>query len=851
MAYKRYIKKGGKTYGPYFYESYKKNGQVFSRYIGTEDPDEKKKVKKFFKKTFSKEFLFGAGFVFFLLVIFLISRNGLTGFVTLNFQEEYIAGDVVNGSVDFILKQGELVPADTIVRVDNAGEISDYKLSDLIRGNVNKISGDFYVSGKEISGSGEGYGLEGWKILNYSDVEFSMRIFEQVVKNETSSTETENQTSETGENETSQELVENQTETSENISSESETSETIVEETSDEGSGESAESSEVSESEETSDGVEEQESAENEASENPETEEIPKDLEVSESEETSDEGSETGTSVITGGVITEINEVEIISGVVNINEPFIYELEENYGAELISSEPEGEANLRVEDSKAIVTTDYAEKEPGFGSEYLTDETLNLSIALNEIGLTAKEGNFKVQLIYGDKELAAINQEIKSDFEEMENQTQIDETENQTIPEVNETFENDSIIVSDNLTRDMPISEVRVNWPVTWKKVVDINETGNMTIELPKEADKIKIYKIKKEIIRDSEQLKEITQEKQEINETSEFNESENLIDNNSVNESEILENSTDYENKTLNESNNSGVYAIYTNKTSITGNVVISETFDGERGFFSRIFATLTGRAIETVNGSSGKKSVLIDEQTIKEENLSQIEIEYETPGPLGFEEPLSKGSANKKIVISSDIPFENITAYTDIPENVRVRGDEIKLFWIGEKNVSITEEVLVNKTLINETTNESYVAEVFEEKIIGYEVQEVREQVNTTNYDFNKDGFVDYIEWIVPHLSTQEYLLIIEISKAEHLDSNRSFIENVYDEVKARDGNFTLIPDGDYLRVTFEQELDNTKDITIYARAKCNYSVIINDTEIPCEVYEIKKQLDKLRGEF
>ncbi|MFH1918001.1 MAG: hypothetical protein ABIJ14_02780 [Nanoarchaeota archaeon] len=45
MAYKRYIKKGGKVYGPYIYHSHKKDGKVISRYLGKHE--EKKKVKRF------------------------------------------------------------------------------------------------------------------------------------------------------------------------------------------------------------------------------------------------------------------------------------------------------------------------------------------------------------------------------------------------------------------------------------------------------------------------------------------------------------------------------------------------------------------------------------------------------------------------------------------------------------------------------------------------------------------------------------------------------------------------------------------------------------------------------------
>jgi len=35
MVHKRYIRKNGKLYGPYYYESYRENGEVKKRYIGS------------------------------------------------------------------------------------------------------------------------------------------------------------------------------------------------------------------------------------------------------------------------------------------------------------------------------------------------------------------------------------------------------------------------------------------------------------------------------------------------------------------------------------------------------------------------------------------------------------------------------------------------------------------------------------------------------------------------------------------------------------------------------------------------------------------------------------------------
>ena len=63
--------------------------------------------------------------------------------------------------------------------------------------------------------------------------------------------------------------------------------------------------------------------------------------------------------------------------------------------------------------------------------------------------------------------------------------------------------------------------------------------------------------------------------------------------------------------------------------------------------------------------------------------------------------------------------------------------------------------------------------------------------------------------------------LVIIPITDAEHLDENRDFVSNIYNEVKEQDGVWSeVISEGHYVRASFEEELDNTRDISVYARS-------------------------------
>ena len=144
-------------------------------------------------------------------------------------------------------------------------------------------------------------------------------------------------------------------------------------------------------------------------------------------------------------------------------------------------------------------------------------------------------------------------------------------------------------------------------------------------------------------------------------------------------------------------------------------------------------------------------------------------------------------------VVGSEEVHYENILAFTNLPEKTDLK--EIKFYHI------------VNNSKI---------------------------PVDFDAFDKDNNGLIDYIEWIVPSLSNQTYELIL-ISKAEHLDSSRNFISDIYEQVKALDNIWSeQINDSEYVRVTFEKNLTNVNDITIYPRTTAGTPRI--------EVYENNK---------
>ena len=209
--------------------------------------------------------------------------------------------------------------------------------------------------------------------------------------------------------------------------------------------------------------------------------------------------------------------------------------------------------------------------------------------------------------------------------------------------------------------------------------------------------------------------------------------------------------------------------------------------------------------------------SISVEEDSLKVDlsdvsSEEEIAIEYFTEAPQAREELFEN---RKRVIISapSELEYKNILAYSVLETNLRIEESEkarLRLYWIVE----------------GERIQEEYDA-----------------------YDLSGDGLIDYIEWNVPHLSEQEYEIIL-ITEAMHLDSEKEFVRDIFQEVSELDGVVALIPEGDFVRVVFEKELDETKDVTVYGKASCEEFVLINEIEVPCDVYYKKLRLEELRME-
>jgi hypothetical protein len=174
---------------------------------------------------------------------------------------------------------------------------------------------------------------------------------------------------------------------------------------------------------------------------------------------------------------------------------------------------------------------------------------------------------------------------------------------------------------------------------------------------------------------------------------------------------------------------------------------------------------------VRTLNDEFGEKRIVIDDV------VGEVEVSYTTPAPEAREKIISE--KKKEVVVSSPDGFhyEDILAYSEVPEVVSSEG-QIKIYWVEEG------------------------------MYVRYDAE-----------DRDGDGLIDFVSWNVPHLSEQTFQIIL-ISKADHLNSSRGFIRDVYAEVGELDGVYKEIPAEDFVRVTFERNLSFFNDITLYARS-------------------------------
>jgi len=415
MVYKKFIKKDGKLYGPYIYESKRVDGKVISEYHG---PKRTFNVKRY-------AWIFAsAAFVLF-LVYFLSSFNfaGFTGMAILSTDVNYTENQPIKGNVAIQLREGEMLPADSKLILENAEQSYEYNINELVSNQA--TSGDFYIEGVSLSGTGEGYGIEGEREI-YPPVSFVLNIYPV---DENASVQPE--------------PIENDA--------------VVVVNESVNADNESANISEP---------VQPVDTTTNETLDTSVTEPAVLENVNPEATETS---PITGFFVRafnfilgltpTGNVVLEGNE---ISGQASFNNPFVYDI---LGGEAVQLK-QGSVNVNgnalsddvveisVNGNQIVVETSYSEMEKGYGQEFLGENTETLNLDLSELGLVLNDGELVVKIVSGSQEIISTsiilqNGETASVVETILNETEINVTieqpRNQTIANETPVFQNDGSV----------------------------------------------------------------------------------------------------------------------------------------------------------------------------------------------------------------------------------------------------------------------------------------------------------------------------------------------------------------------------------------------------------------------
>jgi len=217
------------------------------------------------------------------------------------------------------------------------------------------------------------------------------------------------------------------------------------------------------------------------------------------------------------------------------------------------------------------------------------------------------------------------------------------------------------------------------------------------------------------------------------------------------------------------------------------------------------------GKTTETFNfiiiePTSNQTNTTLENITISNETLSILNITNSTLDNL-TEQNTTPSINNSNSYIQ--VPLANQTNSTPeliITERKIKRGKEFTLEkQVGRKNVRVPLDI--SDLNIDDPSK----LKVYDEN---------NNELPFSSSDLDSDGEIDEISVIASDLDEDQTYTIIVITNAEHLDSKRSFISDIYDSVRDLDGTWSeTIYASEYVRVTFERNLTSINDITVFPR--------------------------------
>ncbi len=414
MVYKKYIKKDGKLYGPYIYQSKRVDGKVVSEYLGVDESKINNKTKIIFLISI---FLI----VTFVLLYLFVFNKSFTGKVTLENTNQNIQNSY-SLPLSLVLKEGELIPESSTLILESSNETKKYVLKDIIPKNFSSF-GNFYLEKSNLSEEGKGFGIEGENII-YPEITFKLLIKKSSTHEITSNNETNsineihsvNTTSLTNQNDN---LPQN-----ENINPNEDSSK-----------NETSNSKETIDESVQIDNLQENNLINSESSAD-KTTLINNNIDKTENKDNINTSDETKTSVLDSiqntisnlflilsptGRVTQSDSSDFyeINGKVSKDNPFSYELNPGESVELVSGSvkynnknlQDSILSIKQEGNFIIIQTDYSENEKGFGEDYI-GKTYTIPLDIKDIPFSEtilNQDKINVYIAYNNETITFIKE----------------------------------------------------------------------------------------------------------------------------------------------------------------------------------------------------------------------------------------------------------------------------------------------------------------------------------------------------------------------------------------------------------------------------------------------------------
>jgi parallel beta-helix repeat protein len=856
-VHKKYTYKDGKRYGPYVYETKRVGDRVVTNYLGPDSAGWKKKL------------LLVAGIIVivavFLLLVYLPAPSS-TGRVSFDLQvNSYLPGQKILGVINLFFKPGEFVQQNAIVRVKLGDQVKDIPVSELMHTNV-VDNGNYYAEGVQLSGSGPGYGQEG-EIISSPFIDAELRVYTPSSTDDVSLSPDESGASVVG-NSVSNAGSEGSGRSSPSGSSEvSNAGEGVSEQGNNEVSSDSSNDQQTEANTPSTTTVKEHSSSSSASK--------PSDTPA---DSTSTDSGVTGNVVSDDEQIIPIRVSRNEPYSYKLESGQRAEIVD--GSTTIDGESVSDSVLSVDvsDGEAKVTTSFFTTVHGYGPEFLGKEpAFTVHIDIDDLSLVAQEeGDMSVELI-GDDQVIASHKESIAVAEPTLADVPVEPVEPVALspPVVNDQIPSVRLSPGEVATVDLSLYfNDATSYTVELSEVTGTIEGSLLTLSAPQDklarravvtasndagevASSFLVvvssgsisYKTegRKIVVKAGEQAPPV-----ELTTTVTSDEPLSSIS--------LPASATNIEvNKEVDGELVSAVEPSSSSITGggITGNVIIEvdagkNAKNSFKHILKRIKAAFTGNVIAEDSGNEAlTQSVSLP--STSDDGASTYVVTYELPAPKAEVKDTAHG---QELVVSGpdDYHYPEVIVSSDIGHFKIKDKSQVQLFLLTDAP-DVSDELLKDPSDVGETfvdtvtdntlaepgengvivvpdessTSESDISvtgnaivesapELDNAPEVGGQQEKRRVAVPFDVYDTDEDGFLDYLE-LATSLSEQEYEIII-IVNANHLDETRTFISDIYDSVKELDGNWSeTIPDGHYVRVTFEKNLTSVNDITIYPR--------------------------------